>query len=157
VLEIATLVTNAELEVIAEGPDLVVHQSDAILDGMGEWCRAHHGQSGLTDASRRSQISVEQAEDLTLAFLAAHCKPGQSPLCGNSIGQDRRFIVRHMPKLAAFLHYRSVDVTSIKELARRWYADMPPLAKTESHRALDDIRESLAELRHYRKHVFRQM
>lgn len=155
VLEIATLVTDAQLRIIAEGPDLVVHQSDAILDGMGEWCREHHGASGLTEQCRGSTISVEQAEQLTLEFLAQHCQAGQSPLCGNSIGQDRRFIFRHMPKLAAFLHYRSVDVTSIKELAQRWYPDMPPMIKTESHRALDDIRESLAELQHYRTHVFR--
>lgn len=155
ILEIATLVTNSELEILAEGPDLVVHQPDEILDAMGEWCQQHHGASGLTEASRSSTISVAEAEMRTLEFLAAHCRPGFSPLCGNTIGQDRRFIVRYMPKLDVFLHYRSVDVSSIKELTKRWYPTMPVLPKAETHRALDDIRESLAELRHYRKHVFR--
>jgi oligoribonuclease len=156
VLEIATLVTNAELEILAEGPDIVVHQPDEILEGMGEWCRDHHGRSGLTDQSRRSTISVAEAEAQTLAFLRQFCEPGKSPLCGNSIGQDRRFIVRYMPALAGFLHYRSVDVSTIKELARRWYPTMPGIAKAEAHRALDDIRDSLAELRHYRATVFRE-
>lgn len=155
VLEIATLVTNADLEVLAEGPDIVVHQSDEILDGMGEWCREHHGRSGLTEASRRSTVSLAQAEAQTLAFLERLCERGKSPLCGNSIGQDRRFIYRHMPALAQFLHYRSIDVTTVKELARRWYPHVSSAPKTESHRALDDIRESLEELRHYRASVFR--
>jgi oligoribonuclease len=155
VLEIATLVTNADLEVLAEGPDIVVHQPDEILDGMGEWCREHHGRSGLTEASRRSTIGLAEAEAQTLAFLERLCERGKSPLCGNSIGQDRRFIYRHMPALAQFLHYRSIDVTTVKELARRWYPQVPSAPKTESHRALDDIRESLQELRHYRASVFR--
>jgi oligoribonuclease len=156
VLEIATLVTNAELEVLAEGPDLVVHQPDAILDGMGEWCREHHGQSGLTAASRASTITLADAERLTLEFLARFCQPGSSPLCGNTIGQDRRFLVRHMPALERFVHYRSIDVSTIKELCRRWYPTLPGYPKAETHRALDDIRESLGELRHYRERVFRQ-
>jgi oligoribonuclease len=155
VLEIATIVTDAQLEILAEGPDLVIHLSDEILDGMGEWCREHHGQSGLTAASRASTISLAEAERLTLEFLADHCMPGLSPLCGNSIGQDRRFIVRHMPALDRFVHYRSVDVTSIKELAQRWYPALPGYAKAEAHRALDDIRESLGELRYYRQQVFK--
>lgn len=155
VLEIATLITDAELEILAEGPDLVVHCDDAILDGMDAWCTEHHGASGLTQASRDSTISLAEAEAQTLAFVREHCALGKSPLCGNSIGQDRRFLVRHMPTLEGFLHYRNVDVSTIKELARRWYPDLAPLAKGESHRALDDIRESIAELRHYRAHVFR--
>ncbi|MCA9698820.1 MAG: oligoribonuclease [Myxococcales bacterium] len=155
VLEIATLVTNADLEIIAEGPDLVVHQPDAILDGMDAWCTEHHGASGLTKASRESTLDVAEAEAQTLAFLRRYCQPGKSPLCGNSIGQDRRFLVRYMPALADFVHYRNIDVSTIKELARRWYPDLPPLAKQEAHRALDDIRESIAELAHYREHVFR--
>jgi oligoribonuclease len=155
VLEIATLVTNANLEVLAEGPDIVVHQPDEILDGMGEWCIEHHGASGLTEACRRSTISLAEAEAQTIEFLQRFCQPGKSPLCGNSIGQDRRFIVRFMPELAKFLHYRSVDVTTIKELAWRWYPQLPGIAKAETHRALDDIRESLAELRYYRASVFR--
>lgn len=154
VLEIASLITNAELEIIAEGPDLVVHQPDAILDNMGEWCTEHHGASGLTEACRRSSLSLAEAEAQTLAFVRDHCPPGKSPLCGNSIGQDRRFLVRHMPELASFFHYRVVDVSTIKELVKRWYPTLPPLAKSEAHRALDDIRESIAELRYYREHVF---
>lgn len=155
VLEIATLITNAELEVVAEGPDIVVHQSDEVLAAMGEWCTEHHGQSGLTKAVRASTISLAEAERRTLEFVREHCEPGQSPLCGNSIGQDRRFLIRHMPQLAEFLHYRVIDVSTIKELVRRWYPDLEPLAKAESHRALDDIRESIAELRDYRERVFR--
>ena len=155
VLEIATLVTNAELVVLAEGPDIVVHQSDEILEHMSEWCIEQHGKSGLTEASRRSTIDVGEAEAQTLEFLGRHCERGKSPLCGNSIGQDRRFIYRHMPALAQFLHYRSVDVTTIKELARRWYPTIPSVPKGESHRALDDIRDSLEELRAYRSAVFR--
>lgn len=154
VLEIATLITNAELEIIAEGPDIVVHQSDEILDAMGDWCREHHGASGLTEACRSSTVSVTEAERQTLAFVEAHCEPGRSPLCGNTIGQDRRFLVRHMPTLDAFLHYRSVDVSTIKELCERWYPALPGVLKSEAHRALDDIRESLAELRYYREHIF---
>src|SRR5690554_3751914 len=155
VLEIATLVTSGELEILAEGPDIVVHQSDAILDNMGEWCTDHHGQSGLTAQCRASTISLAVAEQQTLEFLREHCEPGQSPLCGNTIGQDRRFMARHMPVLEAFFHYRNIDVSTIKELARRWYPALEGYPKSESHRAMGDSRESLAELRYYRKHVFR--
>lgn len=155
ILEIATLVTDADLEIVAEGPDLVVHQPDEVLDAMDEWCTTHHGQSGLTAAVRASTISQDEAEAHTLEFLKAHTAAGRSPLCGNSIWQDRRFLARHMPKLDGFLHYRLVDVSTIKELTRRWYPTLEPVAKRESHRALDDIRESIAELRHYRAHVFR--
>lgn len=154
VLEIAALITDAELELIAEGPELIIHQPDAILDKMGEWCTDHHGRSGLTQASRRSTLSLAAAERQVLDFVRAHCEPGQSPLCGNSIGQDRRFLIHHMPELERFFHYRVVDVSTLKELVRRWYPELPPLAKAESHRALGDIRESLAELRYYRERVF---
>jgi oligoribonuclease len=154
VLEIATLITDGELELVAEGPDLVVHQPDAVLDAMGDWCREHHGASGLTAAVRASTVSLAEAEARTLEFLRRHCGPGTVPLCGNTIGQDRRFLVRHMPELERFFHYRSVDVSTIKELVRRWYPKLPSVPKAESHRALDDIRESVAELRWYRQHVF---
>ena len=154
VLEIAVLITDAELELIAEGPELIIHQPDAILDNMGEWCTDHHGRSGLTEASRRSTSSLAAAEQQVLDFVRAHSDPGQSPLCGNSIGQDRRFLVHHMPELERFFHYRVVDVSTLKELVRRWYPELPPLDKAEGHRALDDIRESLAELRYYRERVF---
>ncbi|MGB1014176.1 MAG: oligoribonuclease [Nannocystaceae bacterium] len=155
ILEIATIITDSELEVVAEGPDIVVHQPDAVLDAMDAWCTAHHGQSGLTAQVKASTISLADAEAQTLAFVREHCEPNSSPLCGNTIGQDRRFLVPYMPALNAFLHYRSIDVSSIKELCRRWYPDLAALPKREAHRALDDIRESIAELRFYRKNVFR--
>lgn len=155
ILEIATLVTDGQLELLAEGPDIVIHQPDPVLDRMDAWCTRQHGQSGLTAQVRASTTSLAEAEARTLEFLRAHCSPGKSPLCGNSIGHDRRFIVRYMPALAEFLHYRSIDVSSVKELARRWYPDLPTHPKGETHRALDDIRESIQELRHYRKHIFR--
>ena len=155
ILEIATIVTDAELEIIAEGPDLVVHQPDEVLAAMDEWCTKHHGESGLTDQVRLSTVSVAEAEQRTIAFLLQHTERGASPLCGNSVWQDRRFIAKYMPQLDAFLHYRLVDVSTIKELARRWYPASPPPPKAESHRALDDIRESIAELSHYRAHVFK--
>jgi oligoribonuclease len=154
VLELATLITDAELEILAEGPDLVVHQDDPVLDAMGQWCREHHGASGLTAAVRTSTISLADAEARTLEFLRLHCEAGVVPLCGNTIGQDRRFLIRHMPELERFFHYRSVDVSTIKELVGRWYPKLPRFRKAESHRALDDIRESIAELRWYRQHVF---
>ncbi len=155
ILEIATIVTDGELEIVAEGPDIVIHQADAVLDRMDAWCTRQHGHSGLTAQVQASTIALAEAEARTLEFLRAHCPAGKSPLCGNSIGHDRRFIVRYMPALASFLHYRSVDVSSVKELARRWYPDLPVHPKGETHRALDDIRESIAELRHYRQHIFR--
>lgn len=155
ILEIATLITDGELELIAEGPDLVIHQPDPVLAAMDAWCTQQHGNSGLTAQVRASSVSLAEAEALSLDFIRAHCPPGRSPLCGNSIGHDRRFLLRHMPQLAAYLHYRSIDVSSVKELARRWYPDTAPPRKGETHRALDDIRESIAELRHYRATIFR--
>ncbi|TPV95316.1 MAG: oligoribonuclease [Myxococcales bacterium FL481] len=155
ILEIATLVTDDQLDVIAEGPDLVVFQPDEVLAAMGPWCRSHHAQSGLTAAVRGSDCSLADAEQATLEFLGRHTLAGRSPLCGNSIGQDRRFLARHMPRLEAYLHYRNVDVSSIKELVKRWYPAAPPIEKAQTHRALDDIVESIAELRQYRQTVFR--
>ncbi len=155
ILEIATIITDGELELVAEGPDIVIHQPDPVLDAMDAWCTRQHGLSGLTAQVKASQVSLAQAEATTLEFIRTHCPPGRSPLCGNSIGHDRRFLLRYMPTLAAYLNYRSVDVSSIKELARRWYPEMPTLEKGETHRALDDIRESIAELRHYRQHIFK--
>ncbi|MBK6923624.1 MAG: oligoribonuclease [Deltaproteobacteria bacterium] len=154
ILEIATIITDAELGIIAEGPDLVIHQSDAVLDAMDEWCTQHHGDSGLTAAVKASTVSLVDAEAQTLAFIDQHCGPRQAPLCGNTIWQDRRFLLRHMPTLEAHLHYRLVDVSTIKELARRWYPKLEAPKKSESHRALDDIRESIAELRFYRERLF---
>jgi oligoribonuclease len=154
ILEIATIITDADLEVIAEGPDLVIHEPESVLESMDAWCIEHHGASGLSDQVRASTISLREAEERTLAFLREHCPEGASPLCGNSIGQDRRFLYDHMPTLESWLHYRSVDVSTIKELVRRWYPTLEPMTKATTHRALDDIRESIAELAHYRKSVF---
>jgi len=155
ILEIATIVTDGQLNEIAAGPDLVVHQPDELLDTMNSWCVRQHGESGLTKAVRESTLSLEAAEEQTLAFLVQHTKPGASPLCGNSVGQDRKFIDRYMPKLANFLHYRTVDVSSVKELVKRWYPPLPVFTKKGNHRALEDIRDSIAELRFYREHVFK--
>jgi oligoribonuclease len=157
VLEVATIVTTADLEVIAEGPDLVIHQPDELLAAMDAWNTEHHGASGLTEKVRASTVTDAEAEALTLAFVNTHFGARDRPvLCGNSIHQDRRFIRRYMPALDARLHYRMVDVSTIKELGRRWYpaevAVMP--GKNDSHRALDDIRESIAELRWYRERLF---
>jgi oligoribonuclease len=153
-LEIATLITDADLEIIAEGPSLIIHQSDEVLAAMDKWNTEHHGDSGLTAAVRASTISEAEAEQATLDFLAAYLDPRVSPLCGNTISQDRRFLRRYMARLDEFFHYRSVDISTIKELVRRWYALAPP-AKQTTHRALDDIKESVEELRWYKKVVFR--
>lgn len=155
ILEIATIVTDENLEIVAEGPDLVVHQPEEVLAAMNPWCVEHHGQSGLTQAVRESKISSAEAEEQTLEFLREHTTEGASPLCGNSVWKDRLFLMRRMPRVDTFLHYRIIDVTSIKVLAHRWYPDAAPPAKGDGHRALADIRESIAELRYYRSHVFR--
>lgn len=158
ILEIATLVTDDDLEIVAEGPDLVVHQPESALARMNDVVRAMHAKSGLTEQVRASTTDLDQAGAATLAFIRQHApEPRTVPLCGNSIGTDRRFLARWLPEIEDHLHYRSVDVSSVKELARRWYPDSLTTApdKGASHRALDDIRESVAELRHYRDTVFR--
>lgn len=156
IIEIATLVTDSELRVIAEGPVFAVHQSEAELAKMDEWNRTHHGASGLTERVRASRVDTAEAERLTLEFLQAHVAKGVAPLCGNSIHQDRRFLYRHMPALEDWMHYRLVDVSTVKELARRWHpAALEGFVKKEAHLALDDILESIEELRHYRETFFR--
>ena len=156
VIEIATIVTDAHLNVIAEGPVLAIHQVDAVLATMDEWNTRQHGQSGLTRRVRESRFDEEAVQDLTLEFLRRHVPPGKSPMCGNSICQDRRFMARRMPRLEAFFHYRNLDVSTVKELARRWRPDvLATVTKQGSHLALEDIRDSIAELRHYREHFFR--
>ncbi len=155
ILEIATLITDRNLKIIAEGPSLVVHHPQEVLDGMDEWCTEHHGASGLSARVLASDISLAEAEAQTLNFIHQHVPEKTSPLCGNSIHQDRRFLVRHMPQLEKYLHYRNIDVSTIKELVRRWYPDLTLPAKKGRHLALDDIRESIDELRFYRQHVFR--
>ncbi|GAB4211388.1 MAG: oligoribonuclease [Sandaracinaceae bacterium] len=158
ILEIATLVTNGNLDLIAEGPELVIHQSDALLANMDAWNTEHHGASGLTDRVRASNIDEAQAEAQTLAFLTSVGVGARAaPLAGNSVHQDRLFLARYMPNLEQHLHYRNVDVSTVKELVRRWmpsvYAERP--TKKGAHRALDDIKESIEELRFYRMRAFR--
>jgi oligoribonuclease len=156
ILEIATIITDGDLHIVAEGPLIAVHQPDAVLNAMDDWNREHHAASGLTARVRASTRSLADAERETLSFVQRFCPERTSPLCGNSIHQDRRFLVRYMPRLDAYLHYRNIDVSTVKELVRRWYPDGPqPPEKKHAHLALDDIRESIAELRFYRQHVFR--
>ncbi len=155
IIEIATIVTSADLEILAEGPVLAIHQPELVLAAMDEWNTSHHGESGLTARVRASRVDEAGAEQQTLAFLRRYLPENTSPLCGNSIGTDRRFLARYMPALEAFFHYRSIDVSTIKELARRWAPQLPPMEKKNEHLALADIRESIAELRYYREHVFR--
>ena len=153
-LELATVVTDGQLNIVAEGPNLVIHQPDAVLDAMDAWNTSHHGQSGLTEQVRRSRISCSEAEEQTLQFLREWTESGKAPLCGNSIGQDRRFLRRYMKRLDEHFHYRIVDISSLKELVWRWYHVQPP-PKKEAHRALDDVFESIDELRFYRRYIFR--
>lgn len=154
ILEIATLVTDKNLEVLAEGPVYAIHQPLRRLDAMDDWNRNQHQKSGLWQQVLDSATDMQTAEQGTLAFLKQWTAPGRSPLCGNSIGHDRRFLARYMPTLERWLHYRSVDVSTIKELARRWAPLVAESAKKESaHTALSDIRDSVAELRHYRAHL----
>ncbi|MDO6564841.1 oligoribonuclease [Amphritea sp. 1_MG-2023] len=156
IIEIATIVTDSQLNILAEGPNLVIHQSDALLAGMDEWCTNQHGQSGLTQKVRDSQISERQAERETIAFINQYVDQGASPICGNSIGQDRRFLVKYMPELENWFHYRNLDVSTIKELARRWAPEvLNGVVKKGSHLALDDIIDSINELIHYRKTFFK--
>mgnify|MGYP005697510197 CR=1 FL=1 len=151
IIEIATIVTDAELNILAEGPVFAVHQSDDTLARMDEWCTHQHGKSGLTERVRQSQVDEAQAEMATIEFLSQWVDDRASPMCGNSICQDRRFLYRYMPKLEAFFHYRNPDVSTLKELARRWKPEaLEGFKKSATHLALDDIRESIAELKHYR-------
>jgi oligoribonuclease len=155
ILEIGCVVTDSQLIVMAEGPCFAIHHPESILTTMDPWCIEQHGKSGLTERCRRSTMTVAEAETKTLAFLRQHCDEKGSPLCGNSIGQDRRFLYRYMPTLNNFFHYRNVDVSSIKELVRRWYPDTQAPDKAKTHHVLDDIRESIEELRFYRKTIFK--
>lgn len=156
ILEIGCAVTDSQLNLIAEGPVFAVQQPESILTTMDPWSQEQHGRSGLTERSRTSPTNLRAAEEKTLAFLKQYCVDKASPLCGNSIGQDRRFLYKYMPKLNDFFHYRNVDVSTIKELVRRWYtADKQAPEKSKTHYVLDDIRESIEELRYYRKTVFK--
>lgn len=153
IIEIATIVTDAELNTLAEGPVMAVHQSNELLDAMDEWCTRTHRENGLTQRVKDSTISEREAELATIEFLKEHVDAGASPICGNSIGQDRRFLVKYMPELEAFFHYRNLDVSTLKELAQRWKPGiLPGFKKNNTHLALDDIRESINELKYYREH-----
>lgn len=154
ILEVAMVVTDAQLEVVAEGPVLVVHQTDAVLDGMDSWNRSTHGRSGLTDRVKASTLDEAVVQERMLAFLREHIGTGVSPMCGNSVCQDRRFLARHMPALQDYFHYRNLDVSTLKELAKRWKPQiMSGFQKQGKHEALADIYESIEELRYYRQHL----
>jgi oligoribonuclease len=157
IIEIATLVTDAQLNILAEGPVMAIHQSNTDLAAMDEWNTTQHGGSGLTQRVRESRISDAEAEERTIEFLSMWIPPGKSPMCGNSICQDRRFLARWMPKLERFFHYRNLDVSTLKELALRWAPEVAKsFTKQSTHLALDDIRDSVAELKHYRTHFIRE-
>ena len=153
IIEIATIVTNTDLQVIAEGPVLAIHQPKSIMEAMDDWNKKHHGQNGLIERVRLSMYNEPEAEQVVLNFLQQYCERGHSPMCGNSICQDRRFLARYMPRLESFFHYRNLDVSTLKELAKRW---KPGLAegfrKAQKHTALADIHESIDELAYYREH-----
>lgn len=156
IIEIATVVTDKNLNILAQGPVMAVHQSDAALAAMDEWNQLHHGQSGLIERVKASTIDDAEAERLTIEFLKQWVPEDTSPICGNSIGQDRRFLYRYMPKLEAYFHYRNIDVSTLKELAARWAPEIKDgFNKQASHQALDDILESIEELRYYREHFIR--
>ena len=154
ILEIASIITDSQLNIIAEGPDIVIHYELSELQSMDSWSQEQHAASGLLEKVLTSKIDCHEAERMTLQFISAHCKMGHSPLCGNSVWQDRRFLVKQMPLLDRYLHYRTIDVSTIKELARRWYPSLPTFKKQKQHLALSDIKESIKELKYYREHIF---
>jgi len=155
IIEIATLVTDKHLNTLAEGPVIAIHQSDEILAGMDDWNTNQHGKSGLIERVKQSQYNEKQAETETIAFLQQHVPAGKSPMCGNSICQDRRFLARCMPELEAYFHYRNLDVSTLKELAGRWYPEISRgFKKDSSHLAMDDVKDSIAELQYYRDKLF---
>ena len=155
IIEIATIVTDSNLNILAEGPVIAIHQSDEQLALMDDWNQRTHGKSGLIDRVRQSTICEQQAEQQTIEFLKQWVPENCSPICGNTIGQDRRFLFNHMPNLEKYFHYRYLDVSTIKELARRWKPEiLKGISKQSSHQALDDIRDSIAELIYYRQHFF---
>ncbi len=156
IIEVATVVTDSALNIVAEGPVIAIHQPAEVLAGMDEWNQTHHGQSGLIDRVKDSDVDEARAERSTLAFLETYVPRGVSPICGNSICQDRRFLARYMPELEGFFHYRNLDVSSLKELARRWAPEVADgVIKQGRHLALEDIYDSINELRHYRTHFLR--
>jgi len=156
IIEIATVVTDANLNILAQGPVIAIHHSDEVLDAMDEWNTTHHGNSGLIERVQKSEYSMAQAEQETLDFLSQYVPSGKSPMCGNSICQDRRFMAREMQQLEAFFHYRNLDVSTLKELAARWRPELAAgFKKKAAHLALDDIIESIDELKYYREHFIK--
>lgn len=155
IIEMATIVTDSDLNILAEGPNIVINQSKKLLKKMDDWNQKQHKKSGLLDLVKTSRISEKKAEKETLEFLKTYCEPQKSPLCGNSIHHDRKFLAAYMPKLNEFLHYRHIDVSTLKALSQWWYAKLKQPKKKECHRALDDIRESIEELKFYREHIFK--
>lgn len=152
ILEIAAIITDDDLNFIDDGVSLIIHQSEETLAGMDDWNVKHHTDSGLIDKVRQSQVTLEEAEAVTYDFISSHTRPRESPLCGNSISQDRNFLRRYMPTLEAHFHYRNIDVSTIKELAKRWAPEVKrKFTKANKHRALDDIKESIRELAYYRQ------
>lgn len=155
ILEIATVITDHHLNIIDAGPELAIFANDKQLAGMNDWCKEHHYQSGLVDRVKQSTVSCREAEQGTLAFIKNYVAPETAPLCGNSIHQDRNFLRARMPELHGYLHYRNIDVSSLKELTYRWYPDLPRFEKKNKHTALEDIYESIEELKYYRSEVFK--
>lgn len=156
IIEIATVVTDKDLNILAEGPVFAIHQPESVLQAMDDWNRRQHASSGLAQRVRESTTTVREAEARTIEFLSQWVDPGVSPMCGNSICQDRRFLAREMPELERYFHYRNLDVSTLKELARRWYPEIvSSFQKSSTHLALDDIRDSIRELQHYREHFLR--
>ena len=156
IIEIATLVTDSELNILATGPELIIHQPKSVMDQMNDWCIQHHGESGLTQKVLLSKISLREAEEQTVNFLKKWVEPNTSPICGNSVSQDRRFLYKYMPNLESYFHYRTIDVSTVKELGRRWYDNFYQKSpnKKNNHRALDDILESVNELKFYKDNMF---
>ncbi len=156
ILEIATVITDSQLNILAQGPVFAIHQSDEVLDNMSDWCVEHHGMSGLTQRCKDTDVDIEMATRETIKFVEQYVSKGKSPMCGNSIGQDRRFINKYMPDFEDYFHYRNLDVSTVKELARRWKPEvLDKVMKTGAHLALDDIKESIAELKVYQEHFFK--
>ncbi|XP_032431561.1 small fragment nuclease [Xiphophorus hellerii] len=157
IIEMACIITDSDLNIIAEGPSMIINQPDELLDGMSDWCKEHHGKSGLIQAVQNSKMTLEQAEYEFLSFVRQHTPPGQCPLAGNSVHADKRFLDKYMPQFMYHLHYRIIDVSTIKELCRRWFPEEFKMAphKSATHRALDDIKESIKELQYYRACIFK--
>ncbi|XP_037543552.1 small fragment nuclease [Nematolebias whitei] len=157
IIEMACIITDCDLNIVAEGPNLIIKQSDELLDGMSDWCKEHHGKSGLTQAVRDSKVILEQAEYEFLSFIRQHTPPGQCPLAGNSVHADKKFLDKYMPQFMHHLHYRIIDVSTIKELCRRWFPEEYQKGphKSSTHRALEDIQESIKELQYYRASIFK--